>query len=79
MSFLPPSGNGFTLPFPALTLHALTPASESTPAHLYCQIDEGGHAEEEEEYAPLSEMRVFVPSEKREWPWLFARGLLSQC
>ncbi|WOO78429.1 Obg-like ATPase 1 [Vanrija pseudolonga] len=67
VSFLPANGGtGFTLPFPALTLHALTPASESTPAHLYCQIDEGQVDESEEEYAPLSEMRVFVPSEKLE-------------
>ncbi|WVR05857.1 hypothetical protein IAU60_002883 [Kwoniella sp. DSM 27419] len=31
---------GFDLPFPSLTLHALTPASGGEPAHLYCQVDE---------------------------------------
>ncbi|WWC58584.1 uncharacterized protein I303_101127 [Kwoniella dejecticola CBS 10117] len=32
---------GFNLPFPSLTLHALTPASaDGIPAHLYCQVDE---------------------------------------
>ncbi|WVF70565.1 hypothetical protein IAT40_005356 [Kwoniella sp. CBS 6097] len=33
---------GFDLPYQALTLHALTPADQSTqtPAHLYCQVDE---------------------------------------
>ncbi|KAL1407727.1 hypothetical protein Q8F55_007160 [Vanrija albida] len=66
VAFLPASGAGFSLPFPQLTLHALTPASADAPAHLYCQIDEGGAVDdEEEEYAPLAEMRVFVPSEKR--------------
>ncbi|KAK8865882.1 hypothetical protein IAR55_001030 [Kwoniella newhampshirensis] len=42
VAFLPSGGisPGFNLPFPALTLHALTPANGSDPAHLYCQIDE---------------------------------------
>lgn len=43
MAFVPhpPIGPGFNLPFPSLTLHALTPASGDEPAHLYCQVDEG--------------------------------------
>ncbi|WWD17933.1 hypothetical protein CI109_102378 [Kwoniella shandongensis] len=42
VAFLPTQGitPGFNLPFPALTLHALTPANGTDPAHLYCQIDE---------------------------------------
>ncbi|ORY28994.1 regulator of volume decrease after cellular swelling-domain-containing protein [Naematelia encephala] len=44
VSFLPSTSSqthqGFTLTFPALTLHALTPATEEGPAHLYCQVDE---------------------------------------
>lgn len=36
----PPSTIGFNLPYTALTLHALTPASSGGPAHLYCQVDD---------------------------------------
>ncbi|WVO17846.1 hypothetical protein L204_105544 [Cryptococcus depauperatus] len=36
----PPLTPGFDLHYPALTLHALTPASSDGPAHLYCQVDE---------------------------------------
>lgn len=39
--FIPSSGSqGFELPYPSLTLHALTPASGDQEAHLYCQIDD---------------------------------------
>lgn len=40
MSFLPPGQRGWTLPYTSLTLHALTPATGDSPAHLYCQVDE---------------------------------------
>ncbi|KGB77690.2 chloride channel nucleotide-sensitive 1A [Cryptococcus deuterogattii R265] len=40
----PPSTIGFNLPYTALTLHALTPASSGGPAHLYCQIDDSDAA-----------------------------------
>ena len=41
VSFLPHTASpGFTLPYPVLTLHALTPATPDAPAHLYCQVDE---------------------------------------
>jgi len=69
VTFLPANLTGWTLTFPALTLHALTPAGER-PAHIYCQIDENSTttgADEEEEYAQLSEMRIFVAADKREF------------
>lgn len=74
LSFLPASGEGFTIPYPQLTLHALTGA-EDGPAHIYCQLDLGDEAEEGEEYTPLSEMRIFAQPEQLE-P-LFAA--LSRC
>ncbi|WVW82252.1 hypothetical protein I302_104258 [Kwoniella bestiolae CBS 10118] len=42
VAFIPTDTNtpGFNLPFPSLTLHALTPQSPDLPAHLYCQADE---------------------------------------
>ncbi|WWC86226.1 uncharacterized protein L201_001099 [Kwoniella dendrophila CBS 6074] len=43
VAFIPSDQNikpGFNLPFPSLTLHALTPSSNDLPAHLYCQVDE---------------------------------------
>jgi len=44
VSFLPASGVvGWTLPYPSLTLHALTPSSGDAPAHVYCQVDESGN------------------------------------
>lgn len=63
--------HGFTLAFPALTLHALTPASAdgSVPAHVYCQIDETQHAangngngevEDDGEDWQMREVRVYV-------------------
>jgi nucleotide-sensitive chloride channel 1A len=44
VAFLPVEGQGFTLPYMALTLHALTPAAEGSPAHIYCQVDESDAA-----------------------------------
>ena len=95
VSFLPPNGAGWTLPFPSLTLHALTPSSPDSPAHVYCQVDESdsganGHADgEEEEYTPMREIRIFLPETKCKRPILPAEGLtppvqplfaaLSQC
>nr|XP_019014979.1 uncharacterized protein I206_01067 [Kwoniella pini CBS 10737]OCF53760.1 hypothetical protein I206_01067 [Kwoniella pini CBS 10737] len=43
VAFIPLNSNekpGFNLPFPSLTLHALTPSSNNIPSHLYCQVDE---------------------------------------
>jgi hypothetical protein len=62
VAFIPRAQQGFALPFPSLTLHALTPAG-LLPAHIYCQIDEGD-APDEDEYSSLAEMRVFVASEQ---------------
>lgn len=104
VAFLPTSGEsrgGFTLPYTSLTLHALTPASEGSPAHIYCQVDESdavrlpagsgaengqveeglvagmnghGHGSggdgygepEDEEFAEMREVRLYVEAEKRE-------------
>lgn len=75
VTFLPSSqtspAHGFTLAFPALTLHALTPASAdgSVPAHVYCQIDETQHAangngngevEDDGEDWQMREVRIYV-------------------
>ena len=70
VAFLPASSSGFTLTFPSLTLHALTPASADTPAHIYCQIDESdgaaaGGAEDEED-SPMREARIYVAEDKGE-------------
>ena len=41
VSFVPGDGaTGWSLPYPSLTLHALTPSSGDAPAHVYCQVDE---------------------------------------
>ncbi|WVQ85399.1 hypothetical protein IAT38_007564 [Cryptococcus sp. DSM 104549] len=117
--FLPnsPVTPGFNLPFPSLTLHALTPASSDGPAHLYCQIDESdgpssaagpageaaevngngnGHVNgdaagededeemdgdaveggDEEEFAEMREVRIYLPDESKLEPLFQA---LSNC
>lgn len=67
------SQQGFALPFPALTLHALTPAGGFLPAHIYCQIDEGD-ATDEDEYTAMAEMRIFVEETQCE-----CRGEAGMC
>ncbi|BEJ15717.1 hypothetical protein CspHIS471_0503220 [Cutaneotrichosporon sp. HIS471] len=62
VAFIPREQQGFALPFPSLTLHALTPAGLQ-PAHIYCQIDDGDTTEEDE-YSALAEMRVFVANDQ---------------
>jgi hypothetical protein len=67
------TSSGFSLKYPAITLHAISPASEDTAAYLYCQVDDpsakgqGGNDEEDEEedddYVPMRELKVFVKSE----------------
>ena len=66
--------HGFSLSFPALTLHALTPASAdgTTPAHVYCQIDETPHAangdgvaEDDGQDWQMREVRIFVDAAER--------------
>ncbi|KAJ9120685.1 hypothetical protein QFC22_002616 [Naganishia vaughanmartiniae] len=63
---------GFSLKYPAITLHAISPASEETGAYLYCQVDDpsakgpGGNDEEDEgddDDVPMRELKVFVKSE----------------
>lgn len=76
MTFLPSTiegdaGQGWTLPYQDLTLHALTPAG-ATPAHIYCQVDDSppanGAPAEEEEFMTLAEMRIYVAEDQRESP-----------
>ena len=66
VSFLPADNDGWTLPFPSLTLHALTPASDDSPAHIYCQVDESdlANGDDEDEYTPMREIRIFISEEK---------------
>ncbi len=69
MSFLPLNNAGWTLPFPSLTLHALTPSTDDSPAHIYCQVDESqvqtnGNMDDEEEYTPMREIRLYLPEGK---------------
>jgi nucleotide-sensitive chloride channel 1A len=68
-----PLPTGFSLEYPAITLHAVSPASDNTPAYLYCQVDdpsakdqsaaesaENSEGEEDEDVIPMREMKVFV-------------------
>lgn len=68
-----PLSTGFSLEYPAITLHAVSPASDSTPAYLYCQVEdpsakgqstaeseENNDVEEDEDVIPMREMKVFV-------------------
>lgn len=127
VSFVPstPDLTGWTIPFPALTLHALTPASpDQGAAHVYCQIDEsdapasarsalhsagvqpdptavanghdasngtgedgadgdGNGVEDEDDYqgaeededAPMREIRIYVPDSQREWSCMLSLSL----
>jgi hypothetical protein len=80
VTFLPSGqtspAHGFTLAFPALTLHALTPASAdgSVPAHVYCQVDEtlhpangNGDAGMEDDGVDwqMREVRIYVDASER--------------
>lgn len=76
VTFLPSTiegeaGQGWTLPYQDLTVHALTPAG-ATPAHIYCQVDdsppanEAANGGEEEEFMTLAEMRIYVAEDERE-------------
>lgn len=41
VAFLPSTSSpGFSFTYPHLSLHALTPPSDGTPGHLYCQVDD---------------------------------------
>lgn len=70
-----PVPTGFSLKYPSITLHAISPASDSTPAYLYCQVEDpsakvqntaetdGDDAEvegDDEEFVPMRELKVFV-------------------
>lgn len=70
-----PVPTGFSLKYPSITLHAISPASDSTPAYLYCQVEdpsakvqnttetEEDDAEvegDDEEFVPMRELKVFV-------------------
>lgn len=69
LAFISTSGKGFEVPYPAITLHAIS-RTETGPS-IYCQLDESfrksndtsavGNAEDEEESA-MSEL-IIVPSD----------------
>lgn len=65
---------GFSLKYPSITLHAISPADDNSSAYLYCQVEdpsakeqttngteeENGVDEDDEEFVPMREMKVFV-------------------
>lgn len=68
-----PSPTGFSLEYPAITLHAISPANDSTPAYLYCQVEdpsaeglsiaeseEDNGEEDAEDVTSMRELKVFV-------------------
>ncbi|KAI5453929.1 hypothetical protein NCC49_004924 [Naganishia albida] len=66
-----PLPTGFSLKYPSITLHAISPASDNAPACLYCQVEDPSAKdqtsqteeeieEDEEEFVPMREVRVFV-------------------
>jgi nucleotide-sensitive chloride channel 1A len=81
ISFLSATNTGFAIDYPSLTLHAISPASGSNPAFLYCQVDvttapeattNGDAVEqkaEDEEDSPMREVRIYVrdPSTRESW------------
>ena len=67
LAFLWPSGTGFTIEYPRITLHAVS-RGESGPS-VYCQLDESdpsgatnGEEENDEEDTEMTEMKI-IPSD----------------
>lgn len=68
LAFLWPSGAGFTIEYPRITLHAVS-RGEDGPS-VYCQLDEsdpsgatnGAEENEEEEDTEMREMKI-IPSD----------------
>lgn len=63
-AFLPTgrAAKGFSLTYPYITLHAIVPASDETPTHLYCQVDDpsAGDDDDNGDFKPMRELKVFV-------------------
>ncbi|KAG8686588.1 hypothetical protein FRC09_014030 [Ceratobasidium sp. 395] len=79
LAFIWPSGSGFTIEYPRITLHAVS-RGEAGP-FVYCQLDEGdptatGGAEDEDEDAEMREMKI-IPSDPASVEPIFEA--LSQC
>ncbi|KAF8604215.1 hypothetical protein BDV93DRAFT_575781 [Ceratobasidium sp. AG-I] len=81
LAFLWPSGTGFTIEYPRITLHAVS-RGEGGPS-VYCQLDESdpsgatnGGEENEEEVTEMREMKI-IPSDPASVEPIFEA--LSQC
>ncbi|KAG9017522.1 hypothetical protein FRB90_000947 [Tulasnella sp. 427] len=59
LAFILPSGKGFSVTYPRITLHAVS-RSESTGPYVYCQLDETpeGVQVPEDEDAEMSELKI---------------------
>ncbi|KAG9082746.1 hypothetical protein FS749_006595 [Ceratobasidium sp. UAMH 11750] len=78
LAFIWPSGAGFTIEYPRITLHAVS-RGEAGP-YVYCQLDESdpatGGAEDEDEESEMREMKI-IPSDPASVEPIFEA--LSQC
>ncbi|KAH7341677.1 regulator of volume decrease after cellular swelling-domain-containing protein [Rhizoctonia solani] len=80
LAFVWPSGTGFTVEYPRITLHAVS-RGESGPS-IYCQLDESPNgpgapgADEEQEDSEMREMKI-IPSNPEGVEPIFEA--LSQC
>ncbi|KAG8943418.1 hypothetical protein FRC04_002883 [Tulasnella sp. 424] len=59
LAFILPSGKGFSVTYPRITLHAVS-RSESTGPYVYCQLDETPEGVEvsDDEDAEMSELKI---------------------
>ncbi|KIO34402.1 hypothetical protein M407DRAFT_128113 [Tulasnella calospora MUT 4182] len=59
LAFILPSGKGFAVTYPRITLHAVS-RSDSTGPHVYCQLDETPEGVEvaDDEDAEMSELKI---------------------
>ncbi|KAG9031957.1 hypothetical protein FS837_002850 [Tulasnella sp. UAMH 9824] len=59
LAFILPSGKGFSVAYPRITLHAVS-RSDSTGPHVYCQLDETPEGVEvpDDEDAEMSELKI---------------------
>ncbi|QRV89853.1 hypothetical protein RhiJN_17871 [Ceratobasidium sp. AG-Ba] len=79
LAFAWPSGTGFTIEYPRITLHAVS--RSDTVTSVYCQLDESdlatnGAAENEDEDSEMREMKI-IPSDPASVDAIFEA--LSQC
>lgn len=61
---------GFAITYPQLTLHAISPANGTTPAHLYCQVEskpahsgsngQTAGGDEDDDDLDLTELSIYV-------------------